>query len=332
MRAIEKRRIDYAPSGGTFELTDKRLEIMDLLQDYRYLPVPYIAKLLGYTRSVYTVRGKEIVRYVSLQEHLHILRTELGLLCCPGVDMSRFNTYALTEKGDKELKDRGRWREIPRVKEPYDDVLGISMTRASFQIGCQENGFYIITTPDVINHPACPLATKLAPSITFPVSFDYPTKHKTYPISMDIRHDYTPFGIAHPQEDGTRTTIMIPGMEFDKDTEGFEVEDPKAASVKKHFLATLAAGRSGVYRSKLGIPNWFVPYIFVGKPRMEAAMRLLEKLTHGKGAKFIGFGWVPPFHKDADYPPATSWAMTWQRVGYDEDGPFGPFDFVQELQ
>jgi hypothetical protein len=31
------------------------------------------------------------------------------------------------------------WRDIPRVKEPYDDVLGISMIRGSFQIGADKN-------------------------------------------------------------------------------------------------------------------------------------------------------------------------------------------------
>src|SRR3978361_731039 len=73
MRVIEKRRVDYDPKGPPPRLTDPLLKILDLLQDFRYLPQSYIGKLLGYHTSIYKLGGRWLCYRILAQQCWRIL-------------------------------------------------------------------------------------------------------------------------------------------------------------------------------------------------------------------------------------------------------------------
>ena len=330
MGETRNRKVNYQPSGKPVRLSPKRYDVLDLLQDYRYLPQSYIGELLGYNYSTHLIRGREIHRYDYLREMLRRMRKDGGWLFCPETPLYREATYALTEGGEHALKKAGRYRGIEKTGEPYDDELGVCMIRASFDIGVRKYGLEFISADSILQHPNCPKETRDSDTpFEFPVTFDYttPKTKKTYTITRNVKHDCNPFGIARATKTG-RTSIIIAGIELDLDTEGLHIEAYKKVSVAHHLLGILAASRKGIYRDQLGIPNWFIPFICVGEQRMKAAMRTLDELTDGKGARNIIFQWIPDYTQDGgDFPLAGAGALTqsYHRVGYE------PFNFLEEL-
>src|ERR1700712_4224794 len=120
MRVIEKRRLHYDPKGPTPQLTPPRLAILDLLQDFRYLPQSYIGKLLGYRTSIYKLDGREYLRYEHLRKELWKLRKRGGWLRCPDISDDREAVYALSKRGEEEEKKRGRWRGIEKSGKLFE--------------------------------------------------------------------------------------------------------------------------------------------------------------------------------------------------------------------
>jgi hypothetical protein len=341
MRVIEKRRVDYDPKGPPPRLTDPRLSILDLLQDFRYLPQSYIGKLLGYHTSIYRLGGREYVRYEHLRKELWKLRKQGGWLRCPDISEDREAVYALTTRGEDELTRRGMYRGIEKSGKVFTEELASCMVRASFHIGAKEHGINIMSSEKILRNEECPETTRGAKEpFKFPVNFSYTTpktkKHepKTYNIDRNIEHDCQPFGLWRPAEPDP-IDKYIPGMEIDMDTEGYRITDYKRVSVQHHLLGILAATKSDTYKKHLGIPNALIPFVCVGAKRMEGAMKLLDDLTDGKGAKNILFAYIPDFRDGREFPPATGWAITkdWLRAGTEDDGmPLQPFNFLEELQ
>ena len=116
------------------------------------------------------------------------------------------------------------------------------------------------------------------------------------------------------------------GHEFDRDSEPLTSGDIERSSMVRHLLSILAL-LDGGYKSHFGIPSGYVPIVTIGRGRMESIMRLLLKLTDGKGSRHILFKRIDDFSSYASFPPATGHMLTepWQRAGHE------PLDILKEI-
>ena len=328
--ASRPRFVDYAPSNTNVILHQGDFDVFLLLQEFPYLPLPFIGELLGHSSKVYLERGKQVVRYDALRRRLRRLRKDGGYLRCPKESWSAANTryrpavYALTLKAKEALKERGLDRPSFRLGNDFAHDFGSCLIPASFNIGVRARpDLRIITPKAILDHPACPPGTAKAPEpFTIPVSY----YHRNQRIETQKKHDWSPWGIEATRENGGKSRMFFFGHEFDRDTEPLEAHDTERSSMTRHLLSILALLEGG-YTRHFGIPRGYVPIVTIGEARMRSIMRLLLKLTKGKGSKHILFKHVEDFASFAPFPPATGHMLTvpWERAGYE------PFNILAEL-
>ena len=73
-----------------------------------------------------------------------------------------------------------------------------------------------------------------------------------------------------------------------------------------------------IHRTHFGFPNFLIPFITTNKVRMESMMKLLERITDGRGSKMFLFATFPAFNSFEQPPSAGGHMLTreWLRVGY----------------
>lgn len=323
------RFIDYAPT-KTVHLTQDDIAIFELLQEFPYLPLPYIGELLGYTKKTYIQAGKPVERYPTLRFRLARLRKDGGYLKCPKESWQAANArykpavYALTVKGKEELKKRGLYKPSFKLGSDFAHDFGSCLIPASFRIAVnQDTRLRYIDAKEILEHPTCPPETRaLAEPFTIPVSYT----HRTQRVESHKEHDWAPFGIACQLEHGRERKILFAGHEFDRGTEPLETDNAHRTSITRHFLSILALLDRG-YEHHFGTGRFFVPIVTIGDVRMRSMMRLLLKLTEGKGSRHILFKQLDDFTTFSSFPPATGHMLTvpWQRAGCD------PFDISEAI-
>jgi hypothetical protein len=86
----------------------------------------------------------------------------------------------------------------------------------------------------------------------------------------------------------------------------------------KKLCAYIAIAEQGLYRSHFGFPNFFVPFVAPTATRIQSMMRLLEKLTGGRGSKMFLFRVFSALRSPESPPKAGGHMLTdaWQRLGY----------------
>ena len=134
---------------------------------------------------------------------------------------------------------------------------------------------------------------------------------------MNITADAQPFGLERVI-DGKRSYLFFPGIEADCATEPLDASDVDRSSIVKKFAAYIAVAEQRIYHSHFGFPNFFVPIITSANTRMQSMMRLLEKITDGRGSKMFLFKTFPAFTSYEKPPAPTGHILTepWHRVGY----------------
>jgi len=133
-----------------------------------------------------------------------------------------------------------------------------------------------------------------------------------------VTADARPFGLERTI-DGKRTFLFFPGIEADCAAEPIETSDFERSSINKKFAAYIAIAEQGVYRSHFGFPNFFVPIITTTPVRMQSMMRLLERITEGRGSKMFLFKTFPALTSFEKPPKPGGHVLTepWQRVGFE---------------
>ena len=335
MISTRSRFVDFAPSGVSIGLTESDLAILQVLQEFPYLSLPYIAELLGYEKKTYLQGGKQIARYPYLRVRLKQLRKDGGYLKCPAQSWNAANSryrpavYALTHKGKAELKERGLFRPSFKLGNDFAHDFGSCLVPASFKIGIRKNpSLRFISSEEIISHGACPESTRASPEpFTIPVHFMFTYRSgASYPIDTQKEHDWSPWGIGCALENGRERKIFFPGHEFDRSTEPLETDDADRASMKRHLLSILALLNNG-YKKHFGLPSVYVPIVTIGEARLQSIMKLLLKLTDSRGSERVLFKHVDDFSSFANFPPATGHMLTepWHRVG------FPPFEIPKEI-
>jgi hypothetical protein len=313
------RFVNQPIEDASYLIVPRDLQVLTLLQRFRYLPSHYVPALLGWSGQYH-------------QDILHKLRHRAGLIHVPERSWPPINgharhaVYGLTRKGHELLKERGLSIEKRRPRSKNDDdklnhELGVALIQASFELGAREHSLQYISAQDILNHSACPWKTRqLKEPFVLHTTFNYKSpKGKEHTIEKEVETDGEFFGLARAHENG-RTTFIIPGFEFDRRTETLEPEDYDRPFIAGKFLAFRELACASAYEERFGFPkgSYLIPFVTIGTAHMRSMMALLERLTNGRGSKLFLFKSIPNFAAFENFPKPTGHMLTelWERVGH----------------
>ena len=308
--------VDQDGNVCTAKLTERDIEICKLLVRYRYLPSDDIHAFVGGSLGA-------IVRRLNL-----LSRDPNCYLAKPHQQRESADAnyrrliYELAERGSRVLAERG----LPCLAKSYHrnfaHELMVSRIMASLELGVRaDHSVRLITWPEILASENTPTATRASPTAaSLPVTFSLTNQSHSVNLTADAR----PFGIERAR-DGQRSYLFFPGIEADCATEPIEASDFERSSIVKKFAAYRAAVSQDLHRIHFGFPNFFVPFITTNHTRMQSMMKLLERMTAGRGSKMFLFTTFPAFNSFEKPPPAGGHMLTrrWQRVGFE------PFSFVE---
>jgi hypothetical protein len=290
--------------------TDRDLEIFKLLTRYRYLPSDYIHAFVGGNISALCRR----LNLLSRKPNLYLARPHRQR---DSADANhRPLIYELDERGSRTLRERG----VPSLPKSYHrnfaHELMVAQVMASIELGTKENkNVRYITWPEILASDKTPATTRASATATsIPVSFAANAQH----YAITVKADAFPFGLERTVE-GKRTYLFFPGIEADCASEPIESSDFERSSLYRKLVAYMEIAEQGVHRSHFGFPNLFVPIITTTTVRVQSIMRLLDKLTHGRGSKMFLFKRLPAFTSHERPPAPSGHILTepWQRVGFE---------------
>lgn len=298
------------------KLTERDIEIFKLLVRYRYLPSDDIHAFVGGSLNA-------IVRRLNL-----LARKPNAFLARPyqqreSADANyRRLIYELGERGSLVLRERGHSFLPKSYHRNFAHELMVGRIMASIELGARaDQSLRLITWPEILASENTPAATRAPPAAaSLPVTFSLNDQTHSVNLTADAR----PFGIERTHN-GQRSYLFFPGIEADCATEPIESSDFERSSIVKKFAAYRAAVSQDLHRTHFGFPNFFVPFITTNQTRMQSMMKLLERMTGGRGSKMFLFTTFPAFNSFEKPPPAGGHMLTrrWQRVGFE------PFSFTE---
>ena len=118
--------------------------------------------------------------------------------------------------------------------------------------------------------------------------------------------------------DGKKSWFFCPGIEADCNTEPVSSSNFKRSSIYLKMTAYMAAIDQGVPHARWGVPNLYVPIVTTTEEHKRSMMRLLDRITNGKGSKHLLFGVMPGFtFLERTSPPSGRILTTpYERVGH----------------
>jgi hypothetical protein len=263
-----------------------------------------------YLGKIEVIKGTEVWRNVYARKAAQWLR-EQGYVQAREYQY-RPNSYALTPKGEALLEQEEMYRGVEKSGNSYEEEIGMCVTFASFVLGMKKYGARLIVHNEIADPP-----------YEFPVDFPYRKPDgKTVHVHRVIRHDWRPFGIELETPDGY-LVMFIPGMERDMGTQSQEKGQYTKTTLQHHLRGTLRASKGGLYKRKLGIDNFWIPFVLTESGRVKKAIKNTLDYTDGRGAQNILFGILPKYESREKYPLPGPWAfeMQWQRAGHSESCP-----------
>lgn len=296
--------------------TERDIEVFKLLVRYRYLPSDYIHAFVGGNLKALTRRLNTLSRtpnrYLArpIQQRGNAAANHRPLI------------YELDERGSRVLRDRGLSCLPKNYHRNFAHELMVAEIMASLELGTRANRHVrFISWQEILASDKMPAPTREAAApAAIPVTFSIRGGQHTVAVTADAQ----PFGLERVI-DGERSFLFFPGIEADCGTEPLDATDYERSSIAKKFAAYTAVAQQRLYRSHFGFPNFFVPVIAATDARMQSMMRLLHKMSQGRGSKMFLFKSFPLFTAP-EKPPAPSGHMLttpWQRVGFE------PFSFHQ---
>jgi hypothetical protein len=290
------------------EITPRDVRMFQLLQRYRYLPSNFITALIGGSHRYLIKRLGELYHagYLNRPEQQW---QAINARYKPAVyELDSGAAAVLREHGLRSAHHVGRGRY-------FHHELMVCLIMASVELSCRAHDLQFVSWEEILDHERTPAATKtaLAP-------FNIPVTVLGKPRLL--RPDGRPFALR------ATTALCFPGFEADRATEPLEPLSLETRSnIELKFRHYLEMARAGVYRSHFGFPNMIVPIITTAEHRMHNMMKLLNKLTGGKGSSFIIFKTMPDLMSFDAAPQPTSAFLSepWERVGHP------PLDLLRQL-
>ena len=290
-------------------ITDRDIEIFKLLSRYRYLPSDDIHAFVGgglvhFTRRLDLLQRKP--NFYINRPHQQRENAEAN---------HRRLIYELDDRGARVLRERG----LPFLPKTYHrnfaHELMVCRIMASIELGIRADpSLRLISWLEILASDKTPQATRAASRPErIPVTYDA-NREK---FRAEVVADGFPFGIERT-DSGRCSYLFFPGIEADCATEPVDTNDLERSSIYKKFAAYRAIVSQDIHRTHFGIPNFFVPIITTNKSRMQSMMKVLQRITDGKGSKIFLFKTFPAFTSFEKPPASTGHMLTepWQRVGY----------------
>jgi hypothetical protein len=289
--------------------TDRDIKIFKLLTRHRYLPSDYIHAFVGGGFKGLNRR----LNLLSRKPNLYLARPHQQRDCASA--NHRPLIYELDERAARVLRERGLSFQLRKNHGNFAHELMIAQIMASIELGSKENTHVrLISWPEILTSANTPKATRESPTpASIPVTFSIRGEQHAVNLTADAH----PFGLERII-DGKRSYLFFPGIEADCGTEPLDAYDVDRSSIAKKFAAYTAVAEQNLYRSHFGFPNFFVPVITSANTRMQSMMRLLEKMTDGRGSKMFLFKTFHAFTSFEKPPKPGGHILTdpWHRVGY----------------
>jgi hypothetical protein len=289
-------------------LTERDLQILGVLARYRYLPSNDIHALVGGNFTALTARLNLLSRRPNLFLNRPTRQRE---------NASANHCHLVYELDERGAALRGRAAPAPTkaAHRNFAHELMVCRIMASIELGVRaDSSVRFISWAEIRANPHTPAATRASDrSASIPVSFEFRGER----LTTEVRADAAPFGLERRQN-GERTFLFFPGIEVDCGTEPITASDSERSSIYKKFIAYRAIAQQAIHRSHFGFPNFFVPFICSDRARLMSMMKLLERITEGKGSRMFLFKYYPTFSSFDPPPPANGHVLTdpWQRVGF----------------
>jgi hypothetical protein len=290
-------------------ITDRDIEIFKLLARYRYLPLDDLHAFVGGS-----LKGlSHHINVLSRKPNLYVNRPHQQQNSAAA--NHRRLIYELDDKGTAVLRDRGLPHLAKTHHRNFAHELMAGRVMASFELGARNAGnARLIGWQEILASEKTPARTKgLSQPAQVPVTFTVQGEQR----SVNVCADAQPFGIE--RSGGCRRWyFFFPGIEADCGTEPIESYDLDRTSIYRKFRAYQAIAEQELYASHFGFPNFFVPIITTTDIRMQSMIRLLDKMTDGRGSKMFLFKSFPT-STSIDHmtrAPGHIFADPWHRAGH----------------
>lgn len=307
-------------SDKRIQLTERDIEILQLLSRYRYLRSTHLFALTG---------GKSQKRFVERLGHLY---HEGGYINRPGQQWQAINArympavYELGDAGEQVLVQYGliddstsRKGRLSPVRQ-YHHELMICDILSSIEIGIRSDpNLRFISWQEILGSPKMPESTRnLARPLELPTSVSYPSPRAGQPHRSDrpLVPDAV-FGIEYSRE-GQRTYRFF-ALEADRNSEPVLRGNLHQTSYLRKILQYRDITARGIYRAHWGLPNLLVLNVTTNERHMRNIMQLVDEMTGGSGNTFLLFKTMPSLAslEKAPLPTPHMLMEPWQRVKHE---------------
>lgn len=301
--------LDRAGNPRAARITERDIAgIFKPLSRYRYLPADHIHAFAGGNLDYLVDR----LNLLSRQPNRYVARPQQQRANA-GANYRRL-IYELADKGCRMMHERGVVVQRSRASSNFAHELMTSELMSSFELGARDSGVHLITWRDILASRSLPESTRqVAKPSMIPVTITINgAVHSTH-----IEADGEPFGIARALANST-VYFFCPGIEADCGTEPIDTSDFHRSSLYKKFMLYLTVEADGIHRSHFGFPSFYIPFITTNAVRLASMMRLLERITDGRGSKIFLFKTFPALTSFERPRPASGHMLTedWQRAGH----------------
>lgn len=308
-------------TGKRISLTERDLEILRLLDRYRYLRSSHLHVLAG---------GKSHKRFV---ERLGDLYHEAGFINRPPQQWQAINArympavYELGEPGRRLLAQYDPMSEtgMGSARKPlrgagrqFHHELMVCDILSSMEIGVRANpDLRFIPWAEILASPKMPEATResLRPmSVKAAVTHQMPRSRKAHRFDRPLVPDAL-FGLEYTV--GGQKRYRFFALEADRNTEPVTRGDLRQSSYLRKVLQYREIAARSIYKSHWGLPNLFVLNVTVNQRHEQNIMRLVDELTGGKGIPSFLFKTMPSLAslEKAPLPEPDMLTEAWHRAG-----------------
>jgi hypothetical protein len=321
MQKTKRRsRMHRTSSGKRVELTERDIELFELLNRYHFLRSNFMYAFLG---------GNSETRFKERLGHLYhdgryINRPEQQwqFANCRYMPV----VHELDDRGEQVLRGRGLIQsDSPLLKKgrmgayrQFAHELMICDCMASIELGVRQNqNLRFISWQEII--AKAPESTrKLDNPFAIPVSISHTFSRIASVQRADIK--VVPdglFGLEYAS-DGQKMYRFF-ALEADRNTLPVIRSDLHQTSYLRKILAYRQISVQSIHKSHFGLPNLLVLTVTTNQPHMANIMSLVGELAHEGKAKLFLFKTMSSVGDFKKAPEPTTHMLTdaWQRVGYE---------------
>lgn len=255
------------PTGKAVLLSARDIEILKLLNRYRYLRSNFIRAFFPNSD-----RGDLLDRLGDLfHEQPWVDRPRQQFRWSPRGPVRHHTIYEITPLGRQVLRYQGitplladKLAGSIGVTRHFPHALMVCDLLASIELGCREKGIRFISWEEILNK---------APCRDHKNPFKIPINQKLKAIVPDAL-----FGLEYPNK-----TYRFFVLEADRGTMPIYRNNLNQTSYTKKLLQYREILSKKIYKSHFGIPNLYVLNVTTSEERMNHMIEALNQITSSKG-------------------------------------------------